>query len=189
MSRFGAAAYPVGKAHRVCSATQRPLRIGERFVAALVENDAGGVERRDYSVEAWEAGPRPVERQRLVGFWRSVVPPEGAARRAVLDDQTMLDLFEQTPADQPARAALRFVLALMMVRRRVMLHEGVRGTSMLLRRSGDPRPPEGPPLIEVADPGLDESTIAQVIAELEGLSAGGEPGEAPATTATAETRA
>lgn len=171
---MGASSYPIGRGQRTCFATGQALNPGERFIAALVEAPGGGIERRDYSLAAWESGPRPVKEGALIGFWRTVVPPAEAGRKVMLDDETMLDLFEQTPADQPKRASLRFVLALMMVRRRVLLQEGVREGAMLLRRSGEPRPPEGPPLIEVRDPGLDEATVAEVVAELEGLSAGAE---------------
>lgn len=164
--------YPIGRSQRTCYATQRALAPGEKYVAALVETEGGGVERRDYSVQAWEAGPRPVKQSRLIGFWRGTVGPAENGRRAMLDDETMLDLFDQTPPDRAERAALRFVLALMMVRRRVMLQEGARDGAMLLRRAGEARPPEGPAFIEVRDPGLDEGTIAEVIAELEGMSSG-----------------
>lgn len=173
MSRAGLTSYPIGKSQRTCAATGRRLAPGERFIAALVEGDDGQMARLDFSAESWEGPARPVDKSHLIGFWRGVVGPETESPRQVLDNETLLDLFDQAPADQPSRAGLRFVLALMLVRRRLLVHEATRNGAMLLRRTGEARPPEGPPLLEVHDPGLSEATIAEVIAELEDLCRGG----------------
>lgn len=66
------------------------------------------------------------------------------------------------------RAALRFVVALLMIRRKLLVLETTRPGLMLVRHKSTPRPPEGPALIEVRDPGVDEATVISVIAELEG---------------------
>ena len=185
MSRPGASTYPLGKPTRVCAASGRTLTVGERYVAALVENPADGrFERRDFALAAWQGGARPGPPARLVGSWRTVLADPGAAPRPILDDEAMLELIEQIEPGSARQDALRLVLAIMLVRRRVLVQEpAARESVMMLRRRGDPRPPEGPALIEVRDAeglGLDAATLSDVMAELEALvGAGIGQGEGP----------
>lgn len=161
---------------------------GEQTVATLVENPQTNlIERRDFSVEAWSAAPGPVPARQLLASWKVTVPATDEKPRPILDDDAMLDLFEQLGAGgvviesdaagpSPARAALRLVLALMMIRRRLLSHESNRGTTLLVRPRGVPRPQAGgPPLIEVTDPGLDTTMINDVLSELESLGVADAP--------------
>lgn len=189
--------YPIGRPTRTCASTGRPLTTGEHYVAALIEQPgAASPVRVDYSIEAWDAALHStplVPTDQLIAYWRGVVPDPTLKVKPVLDDDALLDLFEQTagedlpaPEAQPdaqpdanasvkpsaSRAAVRFVLAILLVRRRLLSQEGsAPGGIVKLRRKGDPRPPEGPPLLEVTDPGLDESTLAEVLMQLEDLGA------------------
>lgn len=134
----------------------------------------------------------------VMAFWRTHVhDPAKKTEAKILDDDALTDLFEQTeaaglvevPADGAGaadasqgeasqsvtsteatqrRLALRFVLALLMLRRKLLVLENTRPGLMLVRHKGTPRPPEGPALIEVIDPGVDEATVISVISELEG---------------------
>ncbi|HYC99771.1 MAG TPA: hypothetical protein VEB22_00960 [Phycisphaerales bacterium] len=181
--------YPIGRPQRTCAATGRPLAPGEHTFATLVENPQSGlIERRDFSAEAWNATPRPVSPRHLLASWKVTVPATDEKPRPILDDDAMLDLFEQLGAgdaagaeaaeEKPAagRAALRLVLALMMIRRRLLSHESNRGTTLLVRPRGVARPQAGgPPLIEVKDPGLDAATINDVLSELESLGVADAP--------------
>ncbi len=167
--------------------------MGEQYIATLQDDGAASPPRRaDYSEEAWRSGPRP---RGVLAFWRAHIHTPGqSAPKHALDDATLTDLFEQTgeaggafdvadatstpdaPSDDASSSApdphrhlaLRFVLALLMMRRRLLILESNRPGVMLVRHRGVPKPPEGPALIEVIDPGVDESTIISVIAELEG---------------------
>lgn len=157
--------------------------------------------RVDYSVEAWTSVTegKGMKRPRgVMAFWRTHVhDPAKKTEAKILDDDALTDLFEQTetagvvevPAAEEAgaegstasavngveatqrRLALRFVLALLMLRRKLLVLENTRPGMMLVRHKGTPRPPEGPALIEVIDPGVDEATVISVISELEGDSA------------------
>lgn len=187
--------YPIGRPQRTCAATGRALVAGEHTIATLVENPQTNlVERRDFCAEAWNATPRPVPARQLLASWKVTVPTSDEKPKPILDDDAMLDLFEQlgagdivpaaedgdAPKPSTARAALRLVLALMMIRRRLLSHESNRGTTLLVRPRGVPRPSAGgPPLIEVSDPGLDTATINDVLSELESLGVA----DAPVATA------
>ena len=155
---------------------------GERYVAALVQHPEGDeYARLDYSEGAWNEGVRPSRPLILLGFWRGVMAEPGAKKRMLVDDQSLLDLFEQTGEEgvgggagvegageggEGDREAFRFVLALILLRKRLLVQEGSKGKNLMVRVRGNPRPPEGPALAEVVDPGLDEESIARVTVQL-----------------------
>lgn len=182
MSRFGSQDYPIGKGTGVCSATGRRLEVGERFVASLVESEESEeLLRVDFSGEAWDEGARP---RRLFGFWRGVIPAADAKKHVLIDDDAILDLFDQlATATDARRVAFRFVLALILVRKRLLVCESTRAPKggepgvMLVRRKGDPRPPEGPALGEVIDPGMTDEAVDEVIQQFEAVMAGEDAGE------------
>lgn len=167
MSRFSATSYPIGRSTHVCAASGRALADGEACVAAIIEGAADGkLSRADFALEQWEAGARPTGGM-LVGYWRTHVGAAERSTKPVLDEESMLELLQQIEPGEGKRDALRLVLALMLLRGRALAQEGYKQGKMLLRPRGIPRPPEGPPLIEVADSGLDEATISEVMTEIE----------------------
>lgn len=165
--------YEIARATGHCAATGETIPPGQVYVAALVERpDQDGLERIDYSLAAWEAGARPQPPARLFGSWRAKMHEPGAAKRQFIDDEALLDLFDGlAEATEPGRLAFRFVLALLLIRKRLLRHEGSRGGAMLVRRTkagGAPQDgnPENNPLIEVADPGMDEAVLAEATEQL-----------------------
>lgn len=169
MSANGMSGLSVARPTGVCAATGTAFVVGERFVATLVER-AGqpGFERVDYSVRAWEGGARPEAPLRLFGSWRTTMPAGDREQRALMSDDELLELFEEMGGTtEPKHLAFRFVLALMLVRRRVLRMMGERRTgdkrAMLVRPRGESGET---PAIEVADPGMDEATINEVIEQL-----------------------
>lgn len=187
MSQLHASGYHIGGPTGVCAVTGRPLAVGEHFVALLIESpENDDLTRSDCSLEAWERGTRP---HGLFGYWKGVIPEPNAKPKLLIDDEVVLDLFEQL-ADQtePRRVAFRFVLALILIRKRLLAcDETRRGNAteqavLLVRHRGTPRPPEGPPLLEVIDPGLDESSIEGIMEQFESVI-GGSLQSAPDATA------
>ncbi len=93
------------------------------FYSALIVEGSNLV-RHDYSTEAWHGPP-----EKAVGWWKSKLPPREGAQMHWAPNDVMLDLLEQL-ADDPARADMRYVLALLLVRRRVCrLEETQHGAS------------------------------------------------------------
>ncbi len=181
MSRFSAT-YPTGRSTHTCAATGRALADGERSVAALVEDRATGrLGRLDFSAESWDSGARPdAATTRLVGSWRTIVASRGDAPKAPLDQDSLLELLTQIEPGDPRRDGVRLVIALLLLRCRALVQDGHKPGRMFLRRRGDARPPDGPPLIDVPDTGLDEAAIHEVMGELEPLLGGEGPGETAA---------
>jgi hypothetical protein len=172
--------FEIARPTGLCSVSGRAITPGEIFVAGLFERTGEDrLERRDFSLEAWGAGPgRDGGPPGLVASWRAVMPrPDDRAGRLV-DDEALACLFEQVSeaaeGESTARAAFRFLLALLLVRRRVLRHAGARAGAMLVRwtREGDTERP-----IEVADPGMDEATIAAATEQLSAVLRGAPPGE------------
>ncbi len=165
MSRFGSQ-YSVGRVTGACAATGRELVAGERIVAALVENEEGGLERRDFAAEAWEAGERP---EGLFSHWRTVVPEPGERRTPFVDDEVLLELFHRLAEDErDDRVAFRFVLGLILMRKRILRFTGkVPGgagpeTWLMRQRGQDPEAES----IRLVNPGLGDDDVSELTAQL-----------------------
>lgn len=101
-----------GCTHR-CAKTERRLCPGEIFCSALIAEGADVV-RYDYCEEAWEGPPAGA-----IGWWKSRVPESKPSRAHWAPNDVMLDLFDQWEG-QPDRQDTRYVLTLLLVRRRVL---------------------------------------------------------------------
>ncbi|GAB6167224.1 hypothetical protein JCM19992_32240 [Thermostilla marina] len=108
--------FPIGRCTRHCAVTERELTPGEVYYAALVE-DGDGWKRLDFSAEAWKGPP-----EGCVGWWKSRVPEQNAKRRRWAPTDIMLRLLDAL-ADRPDRADMRYVLALFLIRRRLLREE------------------------------------------------------------------
>jgi hypothetical protein len=99
--------------HGCCQRSRRPFVSGEMFYSALVRSPAG-LERIDCAAECWDGPP-----ERTLAWWRSSYPePQGGGPELAPVD-VLLDVVERLDG-QPDEAALRYLLALELVRRRVL---------------------------------------------------------------------
>lgn len=107
---------PIGKK---CAATGRDLVPGEVCFSALVEEN-GDVHRLDYCEQGW-AGPPAGS----IGVWKCVVPRPAETRRERLDTNALMSCFEQlSEQGQPEREGLRYILALLLIKKRRLRLEG-----------------------------------------------------------------
>lgn len=172
--------YDIARPARVCASTGRAIEVGETYIAALVdEPGADTLTRQDFTLGAWESGARPAAPGEVFAFWRTVAPESNEQKKPLIDDDELMDLFEQLgESEDESRLAFRYLLTLVLVRKRRLLYEGGaqpdaannRHGLMYVRPKGVALPPErggdGPPLIEVVDPGLDDETVASVTEQL-----------------------
>lgn len=135
--------FSLGRSSSVCAATGRALVPGEAIVATLCDAPAGdesGHEfvRVDYTTEAWDGGARPPD---MVCFWRTTAPESDHKRRLLVDDDTLLELFDRLEGDdRPQRAAYRWLLCLILLRKKLLRHVRVDregdNESWLVRKRG-----------------------------------------------------
>lgn len=109
--------YDITRCSRKCAATERELRAGETCYSVLV-SEGDQVVRRDYSAEAWQGPPEDA-----IGWWKSTVVDPNANRMHWAPSDVMLNYFVQL-ADNPAAEDTRYVLALLLVRKRILRNEG-----------------------------------------------------------------
>jgi hypothetical protein len=96
---------------RRCAASDRPLAPGEEYFSTLFMENGAPV-RRDYAADAWSGPP-----EGIVAWWKSRIEGGGKARLA--PHEVLLHLFTAL-ADQPSEAEFRYVLGLLLVRRKVL---------------------------------------------------------------------
>jgi len=117
--------------HGCCHRSHRPFVPGEVFYSSLVRSSAG-LDRVDCAAECW-AGPP----ERTLAWWRSAYPtPQGGGPELAPVD-VLLDVLEQLDG-QADEAALRYLLALELVRRRVLRIVEDRHEAALSGRGVDP---------------------------------------------------
>ncbi|HTU26811.1 MAG TPA: hypothetical protein VMF30_15490 [Pirellulales bacterium] len=105
--------YQVHRCTRHCTASGREIQPGETFYSTL-EVQGAEVVRHDYAADAWTGPPTGV-----LGWWQSVLPSPSAKRVRWAPNDVMLDLVEEL-SGSPDRADMCYVLALLLVRRRVV---------------------------------------------------------------------
>ena len=108
--------FEVQRCSRHCAETERVLEPGESFFSVLVEQGEDMV-RQDYSREAWNGPPEDA-----VGWWKATVTKPDAHKVHWAPNDVLLDYFERLENDD-AQRDLRYVMALLLVRRRVARHE------------------------------------------------------------------
>ena len=105
--------YDVQRCTRRCEATNRELAEGETYYSVLVL-DGADLQRHDYSTEAWQGPPA----EGVVGWWKAQVPTRQAKHARMAPNEVLLELFQELQG-QPAAQDMLYVLALLLVRRRV----------------------------------------------------------------------
>lgn len=144
-------------------------------MASLVEIEGEEDLRRvDFSMDAWEGGARPTV-GRLFAAWASVMAEPNTKKKPLLGDDELLDIFDQlAPATERKQLVFRYLLALALVRRRMLRYDGAKGSVMLVKHRGQV---DAPP-IQVQDPGMDEAAISEAMEELSKIIPLDEPTQA-----------
>ena len=113
--------YQIQASSRRCAVTGRELAPGERYYSVLLDQGDSFV-RQDFSFEAWQGPP-----ERTFSFWQGRLPPGGAPKRLPIDDDLLLDCFARLEGElEPGKQAFRYVLALLLVRRKRLRLEDTR---------------------------------------------------------------
>lgn len=182
MSQFNAPSYDIERPTGHCAFTGQPLEPGEAYIATLVEVDVdpdnpkanpSGLKRLDVAHSAWEEGSRP---ERLFSYWKSIVPEPNQKKKVFVDDQVLMNLVKRlADADQPERLSFRFVLALILMRKKLLRYESSRvekvpaaeeGGELIKRELWKMTPKGEEESLEILNPQLDDTQILQVTEQL-----------------------
>ena len=165
MSRFSTE-YRVARPTGVCAASGQRLDPGAACMATLCDlPEDDGFERRDFSLEAWESQGPPDD---VFSYWKTTVPDPEARRGNLVDDAVLWDLFESLAHDtRRRRQAYRFILALILMRKKLLKYIGRTGQGederWLMRPKG--AGPEQAP-VEVIDPHLTDDDVRELTEQL-----------------------
>jgi hypothetical protein len=152
--------WDIARCSGVCAVTGRTLAEGEEHYAVLFE-EGEGFRRADFGLESW-TGPPPG----AYCFFRTRVPVREKKKRLLVDDEVLVNFFIRLGEDenQEARHNFRFVLALILMRKRLLKYEDTKHENgheywimRLVREQSVHR---------VRNPHLTEDQIAEVSREL-----------------------
>jgi hypothetical protein len=154
------AGYEVARPRGQCSVCQTQIEPDQPLMAALRETPAG-FERLDVCPNCWPN----FDRAQLVGFWRTTMPKAEQKKKLFVDDEVLCQLFERlAETTEPAKLNFRFVLGLILMRKRLILYEGTRVESdkeiWMVRFKGREDS------IDLLNPKLEESQIQDVSNQL-----------------------
>ena len=129
-------------------------------MAALRETPTG-FERLDVCLNCWDA----FDKTDLVGFWKTSMPLVEQKKRLFVDDEVLCQLFERLhDTTEPAKLNFRFVLGLILMRKRLIVYETTRHDDgkdvWVVRLKGkDQR-------LDLTDPKLNEQEMTEVSQQL-----------------------
>jgi hypothetical protein len=105
--------FDVAHCSRRCAASGRTLAPGEVYVSTLHLEDGTPV-RRDFAADKWQGAGDEV-----IAWWRSCVPENDASRPKLAPSEVLLNLFAELAA-QPTELEFRYVLGLLLLRRKLV---------------------------------------------------------------------
>lgn len=153
--------YDVPRPMGQCTACGEAIAPGSKFVTAVRETPAG-LERLDLSLSCWNS----FDRGSLLGFWQTTMPQPGEEKKKLfVDDEVLSQLFERlADAQEPLKVQFRFVLGLILMRKRLIVYEGSRQDGdrdfWIVRMKGEQD------RLDLIDPKLTEQQIAEVSQQL-----------------------
>lgn len=174
--------YNIRRVGRQCAGCGKALEPGTRFTATLKERRQE-LFREDFCDQCRPKAPKTDDRDVLC-VWRGRVPEPTEKKRLLIDDDLLVNLFErlgdqlaerdsaeQAPAADEARIRFRYVVALILMRKKLLIYDRMdtddreREIWTMHLRGRDEK-------VFVMDPKLTEDRIAEVSANLSEIMEG-----------------
>jgi len=114
--------YEVQHSSRRCSITGREFAPGETYYSAIVAKGAEVI-RSDFAADAWPGPPAEA-----IGWWKSQIPNRAEGKKHWAPNDVMLQFWDEL-AKEPDKGDMRYVLTLLLARRRVFRFEEEKGES------------------------------------------------------------
>jgi hypothetical protein len=159
-AQAGKTGYTFARTDGKCRVCDRSIDAGQKFFAALRETPAA-LERVDVCADCWAA----FDKTGLLGFWQGTMQPPTAKKQVFVDDDVLCDLFARlADAEEPAKVNFRFVLGLILMRKRRIVYESTKHISgreiWIVRFKGKDE------LMDLLDPRLNEQQVTEVSTQL-----------------------
>jgi hypothetical protein len=152
--------YEVARPRGQCVVCQTQIPAGQPLMAALKETPTG-FERFDVCLNDWPA----FDKAGLIGFWKTTMPLVEQKKKLFVDDEVLCQLFERiADTTEPAKLNFRFVLGLILMRKRLIIYENTRVGEG--REIWQVRFKGREELMDLLNPKLDESQIQDVSNQL-----------------------
>ena len=157
-----AGSYEVARPRGLCVVCQTQIDPQQPLMAALRETPQG-FERLDVCLACW---PNFADKPDLIGFWKTSMPLVEQKKKLFVDDEVLAQLFERLAATtEPAKLNFRFVLGLILMRKRLIIYESTRHDDdnreiWQVRFKGKDQ------ILDLLNPRLDESQIVDVSNQL-----------------------
>jgi hypothetical protein len=141
----------------VCGAAIEP---DQRLMAALRETPVG-YERIDVEMACWDK----FDRKDVLAFWQTVMPRAEQKKKLFVDDAVLCEIFERLgSATEAPKLAFRFVLGLILMRKRLVIYEDT-------RKQGDQevwkvRMKGKTEMLDLVNPHLGEEQVKEVSTQL-----------------------
>jgi len=111
--------WEVKRASGVCEISGRELQEGEAFYTVLFE-DGETFRRADYAEDAWQGPP-----EGCFCFYKTRVPVKEKKKKLLVDAELLINFFQRLEDEkEPVRVQFRFVLALLLMRKRLLRYDG-----------------------------------------------------------------
>jgi len=119
--------YKVSRCTRQCHHLKRPLQEGEWYYSVVLESGDDFV-RQDFAAECWSEPP-----EGAIGWWKCRMPTSDQKKLVLAPIEVLTDLLRQM-GSQPEKAKSRYLLGLMLMRKKVVRPlESEQGQEQLLR--------------------------------------------------------
>jgi hypothetical protein len=164
----------------LCDAPLEQLSTTEKAeTRAKKEKDAAMVSpfaRVDFCEKCWAEGKRPVSPLTMFSFWKTTVPSPEQKKKLLVDDAVLVDVFTRMEGKtEPSEIRFRFVLALILMRKRLLKYEGMEEGSGEKEKGGPEIwrmiPRGGEAAVQVVNPHLTQEQIAEVSQQLSAILA------------------
>src|SRR5579862_6650616 len=132
--------WQIAKASPCCQNCAKAFEAGQAYFSILLQAGSA-LSRQDFCTACFEQH-RPAD---IYYFWKTAVPDadaEETRRKPALDPELVLDFLRKLEGDSaPQRAAFRYILALMLARKKVLIANGRKtdtagATVLLFREKG-----------------------------------------------------
>ena len=155
--------FNIAKTAGLCCKCEAQIVPGEQYYACVIQVE-DGLQRRDFCLECFKEPPgEPAED--ILAQWRTCAPQPQEKKKLFIDDELLLNFLDRLQdATEPAKVNFRFVLTLVLMRKKLLVYKRSDTTDdgevWTLRLRGSDK------TSKVLDPHMDEEKIAEVSRQL-----------------------